>query len=237
MVPWVSHTLVPSSLMAGSKNYMMKTPNQVLCDWTRVKIVTVFNKTGQHSSGYGQRWAERIWNGQYSPSLVPLRSTMLSTKCNLSESPSKSWSILICEQTYFQDLLGWTPVPTFAARTKVIVDMNHLPSCLFTLLTSLIVTQCFDWLRFLVAEMPLILILERSEPLVAFPLGGIFAVMPHSHYLFAQKYIYSSCMLQFHTYSFLFLLFITSPSTTQKFESVASTLVAPMAWAAQMTKK
>ena len=65
--------------------------------------------------------------------------------------------------------------------------MNHLPSCLFTLLTSLALTQCFDWLGFLVAEMTLILILERSEPLVAFPLGGVFAVMAHSHYLFAKK--------------------------------------------------
>lgn len=77
--------------------------------------------------------------------------------------------------------------------------MNHLPSCLFTLLTSLALTQCFDWLGFLVAEMILILVLERSEPLVAFPLGGIFAIMAHSHYLFAKKYKY------------LLLMYVTVP--------------------------
>lgn len=77
--------------------------------------------------------------------------------------------------------------------------MNHLPSCLFTVLTSLTPTQCFDWLRFLVAEMTLILILEKSEPLVAFPVGGMFAVMAHSHYLFAQKYKY------------LLLMYVTVP--------------------------
>ena len=81
--------------------------------------------------------------------------------------------------------------------------MNHLPSCLFTLLTSLALTQCFDWLRFLVAEMTLILILERSEPLVAFPLGGIFAVMAHSHYLFAKKYKY--LLLMYVTVPYIFL--------------------------------
>ena len=54
MVPWVSHTLMPSSLMAGSKSYMMKTPNQVLYDSTRVKIVEVFNKTSQQ-----QQW---LWS-------------------------------------------------------------------------------------------------------------------------------------------------------------------------------
>ena len=81
--------------------------------------------------------------------------------------------------------------------------MNHLPSCLFTQLTSLALTQCFDWLRFLVAEMTLILILERSEPLVAFPLGGIFAVMAHSHYLFAKKYKY--LLLMYVTVPYIFL--------------------------------
>lgn len=199
MVPWVSHTLVPSSFWQEVRvtwwrpqiRYCMTEPG-----W---RLLQYFKKTSQHSSGYSQRWAERIWNGQYNPSLAPLRSTMPSTKCNLSESPWKSWSTLICEQNYFQDLLGRTPVPTFAASTKVRVDMNHLPSCLFTLLTSLTLTQCFDWLRFLVAEMTLILILERSEPLVAFPVGGMFAVMAHSHYLFAQKYKY------------LLLMYVTVP--------------------------
>ena len=81
--------------------------------------------------------------------------------------------------------------------------MNHLPSCLFTQLTSLALTQCFDWLRFLVAEMTLILILERSEPLVAFLLGGIFAVMAHSHYLFAKKYKY--LLLMYVTVPYIFL--------------------------------
>ena len=185
--------------MAGSKSYMMKAPNQVLYDWTRVKIVAVFNKTSQQQQWL---WSEMGWEDMKWSIAHPLYHsdpTMLCTKCNLSESPSKLWSILICEQTYFQDLLGWTPVPTFAARTKVIVDMNHLSSNLFTLLTSLIVTQCFDWLRFLVAEMLLILILERAEPLVAFPLGGVFAVMAHSHYLFVQKYKY------------LLLMYVTVP--------------------------
>ena len=104
-IPWSqtwSHeypTPCAKQFLAGSKSYMVKAPSQVLYDWTRVKIVAVFKKTSQHSSGYSQRWAERIWNGQYNPSLVPLRSTMPSTKCNLSESPWKSWSTLICEQT------------------------------------------------------------------------------------------------------------------------------------------
>ena len=143
MVPRVSHTLVPSSLMAGSKSYMVKAPNQVLYDWTRVKIVAVFNKTSQHSGGYGQRWAERIWNGQYSPSLAPPDPPCppLSAIC---QSPLQSH--VICEQTYFQDLLGWTLVPTLQPVTKseltwiislLVYSLYWLPLLLPSALTGL----------------------------------------------------------------------------------------------------